>query len=138
MLGPRAAEVLNESHCKTEDELAQTQKVLALYHQRLMEANYTIGALSPHIQRYSAMEALLTDPDRLAAYTVDFFTHVHPLPPKPSASQSLVRPDYPQMPVAQGNTGEVSLGQYRPELRWQVADQMERQGLMAMKRIIHE
>lgn len=137
-IGPRAAEVINESHCALEDELAKTQAVLSLYHQRLMEANYTIGALSPHIQRYKAMEQLMSDPNRLAAYTVDFFTHVHPLPERPSASQSLVRPDFPQMPAQQGSNDGTNLGQYRPDMRWKIADQLERQGALATKRIIHE
>jgi len=92
--------------------------------------------LAPHIERYARMESLLTDPDRLAAYTVDYFTYIKPLPERPNAAASLVRPDFPSMPTNSGGNGQMRLANVRPDQRWMVADRMEAQGLMNGKTII--
>jgi hypothetical protein len=135
-MGPRAAEMLNESHCKLEDLYQQQQQQIAELNQFAVNSYDTMRQLAPHIQRYEAMETLMTDPDRLAAYTVDFFTHVHPLPPRENAVRPLVRPDFPASPAGDGGNGEMRLADVRPEQRWMVADQMERQGLMRGKQIL--
>ncbi len=136
--GPRAAEILNESHCKIEDQLVRltqhAQELQAFGVQSVM----TINALAPHIERYGNMENLLTDSNRLAQYTVDYFTHVDPVPDRPqpeSASASLVRPDFPSIPMP-NTPGGVRLADVRPEQRWMVADQMERSGLLQGKPLI--
>ena len=96
--GGRAAEIINEYACQLEDKLqalTQAYQESMAYNVRSFE---TIQALAPHIQRYQAMENLLTNPDSLAAYTVDFFTYVQPLPERPNAAP-LVRPDFQQFLV---------------------------------------
>lgn len=94
-------------------------------------------ALQPHIERYAAMEHLLTDGNRLAAYTVDYFTHVEPQPDRPNAAASLVRPEFPAMPSGAGQQdGQLRLANIRPDQRWMVADQMEKQGLLRGKPIL--
>jgi hypothetical protein len=135
-MGPRAAEMLNESHCKLEDFYVQQQHQIAELNQFAINSYDTMRQLAPHIQRYEAMENMVTDPNRLAAYTVDFFNHVHPLPPRENAVRPLVRPDYPSTPSSNGGNGEMRLADIRPEQRWMVADQMERQGLMRGKQIL--
>jgi hypothetical protein len=134
--GPRAAEIINESHCRLEDAL----KRAAIENQHLRQfANQsirTINALRPHIERYAKMEHLLTNPERLANYTVDFFTKVVPVPPRPNAAAPLVRPDFPSMPTQSGNSGGVRLGDIRPDQRWMVADKMERSGMLRGKQIL--
>jgi hypothetical protein len=135
-MGPRAAEMLNESHCKLEDMYQQQAQQLAELNQFALTSVDTMAQLYPHIQRYQAMENMVTDPDRLAAYTVDFFNHVHPLPPRENAVRPLVRPDFPSSPSGNGGNGEMQLRDVRPEQRWMVADQMERQGLMRGKQIL--
>lgn len=135
-LGPRAAEILNESHCKIEDQLLRSQQQAHVLHQFALQSVQTMQELAPHIDRYGRMEELLTDPNRLAAYTVDYFTHVQPLPERPNAAASLVRPDFPAMPPSGGGDGQLRLANIRPEQRWMVADQMEKQGLLQGKPII--
>lgn len=85
------------------------------------------------MQRYESMENLLTDPDRLAAYTVDFFTHVHPVD-----NNNNIPPQqrYPQLPPAQQSPNGIDLGSIAPEKRWMVADEMERQGMFNGKPLI--
>lgn len=153
--GRRAAEVLNESHCKLEDELKRYQATATVYARQAtvadrtikalvphiatyQAADRTIRALVPHINRYNNMEQLLSDPTRLAKYTVDMFTHVYPVQAKerPSATQPLVRPDFPSMPSARV-PGNVRLGDVRPDQRWMVADRMEKAGLMRGKPIVN-
>jgi hypothetical protein len=135
-MGPRAAEMLNESHCKLEDLYQQQAQQLAELNQFALTSVDTMRQLAPHIQRYEAMENMVTDPDRLAAYTVDFFTHVHPLPERQSATRPMVRPDYPSSPQGAGGGGQMRLADVRPEQRWMVADQMERQGMLRGKQIL--
>lgn len=135
-LGPRAAEILNESHCKTEDQLQMASQQAQVLHQFALESVQTMQQLAPHIERYGRMEELLTDPDRLAAYTVDYFTHVNPLPERPNAAASLVRPDFPSMPTNSGGNGQMRLADVRPDQRYMVADQMEARGLMNGKLIV--
>lgn len=132
--GPRAAEILNEYACQLEDRMqAMTQA-----YQESMDYNVrsfeTIQALAPHIQRYQAMENLMTNPDSLAAYTVDFFTHVQPLPERPNAAP-LVRPDFPAV-LSNPQPGVPDLSQVHPSERWKVADAMERQGMWQGKVLI--
>lgn len=135
-MGPRAAEILNESHCKLEDALRQTQQQLQEFQKFAIDSVNTVSQLAPHIERYAAMEALLTDPDRLAQYTVDYFTHVHPVPDRPNAAASLVRPDFPSMPASAGGDGQLRLANIRPDQRWMVADKLERQGAFRDKQIV--
>jgi hypothetical protein len=132
--GPRAAEILNEYACQLEDQmeaLNQAYQESMAYNVRSYE---TIQALAPHIQRYQAMENLMTDPDKLAAYTVDFFTYVEPLPERPNAAP-LVRPDFPAV-LSDPQPGVPDLSQVHPSERWKVADAMERQGMWNGKVLI--
>jgi hypothetical protein len=132
--GPRAAEILNEYACQLEDKmeaLTQAYQESMAYNVRSFE---TIQALAPHIQRYQAMENLMTDPDSLAAYTVDFFTYVQPLPERPNAAP-LVRPDFPAV-LSNPQPGVPDLSQIHPSERWKVADAMERQGMWEGKVLI--
>lgn len=132
--GPRAAEIVNEYACELEDRL----QALTQAYQESMDYNVrsfeTIQALAPHIQRYQAMENLMTNPDSLAAYTVDFFTHVQPLPERPNAAP-LVRPDFPAV-LSNPQPGVPDLSQVHPSERWKVADAMERQGMWQGKVLI--
>lgn len=132
--GPRAAEIINEYACHLEDKL----QALTQAYQESMDYNIrsfeTIQALAPHIQRYQAMENLLTDPDKLAAYTVDYFTYVQPLPERPNAAP-LVRPDFPAV-LSDPQPGVPDLSQIHPSERWKVADAMERQGMWQGKVLI--
>lgn len=97
----------------------------------------TIQQLKPHIARYGQMEQMLTDPNRLAAYTVDFFTHVHPVQNQQPQPQ-FQRPEFPGGAPSGGGGRQFSLAQVRPDQRWQVADQMERQGMFQGKVLIGE
>lgn len=97
-----------------------------------------INELAPHIDRYGKMESLLTDSNRLAQYTVDYFTHVDPVPDTPqreNASASLVRPDFPAIPMP-NTPGGIRLADVRPEQRWMVADQLEKNGMLQGKPIV--
>lgn len=132
--GPRAAEILNEYACQLEDQLqalAQQYQESMAYNVRSFE---TIQALVPHIQRYQAMETLLTDPDRLAAYTVDYFTYVQPLPERPNAAP-LVRPDFPAV-LSNPQPGVPNLSDVHPAERWKIVDAMDRQGMLKNKQLI--
>lgn len=107
-----------------------------------VQATMTINGLAPHIQRYANMENLLTNSSRLAQYTVDYFTYIDPIPepePEPvhikSAATSMVRPDFPAIPMP-NTPGGVRLADVRPEMRWQVADQLEKSGLFQGKPLI--
>lgn len=91
----------------------------------------TVNALAPHMERYQEMENLLVDPDRLAAYTVDFFTKVHPV-----NSQPVPQYQHPQLPPAHQSPGGIDLASIRPDQRWMVVDEMERQGLLQGKPLI--
>lgn len=83
------------------------------------------------------MEQLMTDPDRLAKYTIGFFTHVVPINNQQQQQPQFSRPEFPAMPMAQGGgQQQFSLAQVRPEERWRVADQMERQGLFRGKQLV--
>jgi hypothetical protein len=85
------------------------------------------------------MESLLTDPNALASYTVDFFTHVHPVQSvreQQAAQQQMSRPSFPDMPAANAAPGQVSLGQIAPWERYKVSDAMERQGMFREKVIV--
>lgn len=132
--GPRAAEILNEYACNLEDQLQaltqQYQESMA-YNVRSFE---TVQALAPHIQRYQAMETLLTDPNRLAQYTVDYFTHVQPLPERPNAAP-LIRPDFPAI-LSNPQPGVPSLSDIHPAERWRIVDAMDRQGMLKNKQLI--
>lgn len=134
-MGPRAAEIINESHLKLENELIRYQKLFQLANEQLEKANQTIAALAPHIQRYAAMENLLTNPDRLARYTVDFFTHVHPLPNR-TVPQQDVRANFPGLPASSGGSGGFDLAQISPDQRWKVADDLERRGYFRGRQLI--
>lgn len=79
-LGPRAAEILNESHCKTEDQLQLVTQQAQILHQFALESVATMQQLAPHIERYARMETLLTDPNKLTAFVVDYNNHVQTLP----------------------------------------------------------
>jgi hypothetical protein len=148
IFGPRAAEIINESHCKLENELIKTQKLFQIANEQLARANQTIAALTPHIQRYQSMERLMTDPDRLAKYTIGFFTDVYPVQSTREQQQQQLavsqsnpyqRPNFPALPPAQGGGGQqLALASVRPEERWKVADQMERQGMFRTKQLIME
>lgn len=98
-----------------------------------MQSVATMNALRPHMQRYENMESLVTDPDRLAAYTVDFFTYVHPVD-----NNNNIPPQqrYPNLPPEQQSSGGIDLGSIAPEKRWMVADEMERQGMFNGKPLI--
>lgn len=159
-LGPNAAAILNESHCQLEDSLqalanqhAQLQGLYQVQGQHLRNAeatingliphihNYaslerTVDQLAPHIERYQQMESLLTNPDALAAYTVDFFTHVHPVQSVRERQQMQMRPSFPDMPASQATPGQVQLGQIAPWERYKVSDQMERQGMFKQKVLV--
>ncbi len=84
------------------------------------------------------MEALLTNPDSLAQYTVDFFTHVHPVQTvTEQQQQQAARAEFPAMPTAGGSQqGGFTLGQVAPWERYKVADQMEQQGLFRNKVLV--
>jgi hypothetical protein len=119
-----------------EDELNRTKAMLQESIAFNQHSIQVMQQLAPHIERYGAMENLLLDADRLAAYTVDYFTHVQPLPERPNAAASLVRPEFPSMPASSGNDGTMRLANVRPDQRWIVADQMEQQGLLRGKPIV--
>jgi hypothetical protein len=160
VLGPDAAAILNESHCQLEDSLTelknkhtQLQHLYQVQGQHLRAAEQTINALAPHIQnyvslertvdqltphieRYNQMENLLTDPNSLAAYTVDFFTHVHPVQSVREQQQMQMRPSFPDMPASQAGSGQVQLGEIAPWERYKVSDAMERQGMFKQKVIV--
>lgn len=132
--GPRAAEILNEYACQLEDQLqalTQQYEESMAYNIRSFE---TVQALAPHIQRYQAMENLLTDPDKLAAYTVDYFTYVQPVAERPNATP-LVRPDFPAV-LSNPQPGVPILADIHPAERWMIADAMERQGMLRGKQLI--
>lgn len=57
--------MLNAHACAVEDRLAITQQALA---NLVLADQYAIGKLGPHLQRYAKMEAILTDPNKLAIY----------------------------------------------------------------------
>ena len=95
----------------------------------------TIQGLKPHIQRYAQMEDMLTDPNRLAAYTVDYFTHVVPVQ---TQQQQFQRPEFPGGAPSGGGGGQFQLAQVRPDQRWMVADQLEKQGMFRGKVLIGE
>lgn len=120
-------------------QLSQQLQALAQHYQESMQYNATsyetIQALAPHIQRYQAMETLMTDADRLAEYTNNYFTYVQPLPERPNAAP-LVRPEFPAMPVGMGNEGQPRLAEVHPALRWQIADQLDREGAFRQKVLI--
>jgi hypothetical protein len=86
------------------------------------------------------MERLMTDPDRLAKYTIGFFTDVYPVQStREQQQQQYQRPNFPALPPAQGGGGQLlALASVRPEERWKVADQMERQGMFRTKQLIME
>lgn len=132
--GGRAAEIINEYACQLEDKL----EALSQAYQESMAYNVnsyeTIQALAPHIQRYQAMESLLTNPDSLAAYVVDFFTYVEPIPDRPNAAP-LVRPDFPAV-LSTPEPGVPNLSDIHPAERWKIADAMERQGMWQGKILI--
>lgn len=122
-----------------EEELIKTQKLFQIANEQLTRANQTIAALAPHIKRYQNMEQMMTDPDRLAKYTVGFFTDVYPVQGRtqPVAQPQPQRPNFPAMPPAQGGgQQQFSLGNIAPEDRWKVADQMERQGMFKGKQLL--
>ena len=132
-MGPRAAEKINASHCELEDRynaLLEEARALQAFG---MQSVATMNALAPHIARYQEMENLLTDPDRLAAYTVDFFTHVHPTPS--SAEMAQMQGQHPALPPAHHQQA-IDLNSIAPEKRWMVADEMEKQGLFRGKQLI--
>lgn len=119
-----------------EDELIKTRQLLEEFQKFAVDSVNTVSQLAPHIERYAAMEELLTDPDKLAQYTVDYFTHVHPVPDRFNAAASLVRPDFPSMPVSAGGDGQLRLANIRPDQRWMVADKLERQGAFRNKPLV--
>jgi hypothetical protein len=111
-------------------ELGKTQQFAQYQHSVLEQLN-------PHIERYKAMETLLTEPTLLAAYVNDFFTQVHPVQTE-AEQQHSSRPAFPDMPASTGNGGKVNLSDIRPDQRWMVADQMEQAGLFNGKRLVVE
>lgn len=106
----------------------------------LTAAQQTIQNLAPHVERYQKMEALMTNPDSLAQYTVDFFTHVHPVQSvreQQAVQQQMQRPSFPDMPAANAQgSGQVVLGQVAPWERYKVADAMEQQGFFRTKVLV--
>lgn len=150
--GERAAEILNESHCKLEDLYSQQASQLAEFQRFAINAHRTVASLAPHIQRYESMENLLLDPNRLADYTVNFFTHVHPVPStselmqmqqqqqmQPQQMQQVQRAALPATPqgYTNGSNGSrVNLADVPPEHRWMVADRMEKAGMFNGKVLI--
>lgn len=83
------------------------------------------------------MEILLTDPDLLAAYVNDFFTHIVPLP-KQDDAVAYQRASFPEMPTGGSGNSAVNLSDVRPDQRWIVADQMEAAGLFSGKTLVIE
>lgn len=121
-----------------EDQLNQMTQAARELQAFGVQSVQLINELAPHIDRYGKMESLLTDSNRLAQYTVDYFTHVDPVPDRPdptSASASLVRPEFPAIPMP-NTPGNIRLADVRPEQRWMVADQLEKNGMLQGKPIV--
>ncbi len=141
MLSRIAPSQLNKYACDLEDtlqaygaELQKTQQFVQYQHDVLQK-------LSPHIERYKAMETLLTDPTLLASYVNDYFTHVHPVEAgNPAAQQppGYERQPFPSMPSSNSGNGKINLSDVRPDQRWMVADQMEQAGLFNGKQLVIE
>ena len=136
--GPDTAAILNNYSCNLEDALVQTNE-------QLTEG---VGLLQEISEEHSAYEAILTDPDLLADYTVQFFgpegpypvnegnaqpagmrTGVDPMPrqapaPRPE-QQQFQRPEMPvpPQPQPQGNPEDFwnsfgSLADQDPSQAW--------------------
>lgn len=130
---------LNKYACQLEDTLEAYGKQLGATQQFAQYQDSVLQQLKPHIDRYKAMETLLTEPSLLAAYTKDFFTHVHPVQSERDKQEMAVsRASFPDMPPAQGNRSSINLSDVRPDQRWMVADDMERHGMFANKVLVME
>lgn len=145
VLNAIAPSVLNKYACDLEDTLQVYGQKLGETQQFAQYQHDVIEKLAPHIERYKAMETLLLDPNLLAAYVNDYFTHVVPVQSTTeqqaqAQTQGLVqaRPQFPAMPDAQGNSGRINLSDVRPDQRYLIADQMEANGMFSGKRLVVE
>lgn len=129
---------LNKYACDLEDALQAYGEQLGQTQNFAQYQNQVIEKLEPHMQRYKAMETLLLDPELLAAYVNDFYTHVHPVESEAEQQVQAQRTAFPQMPASSGSAGKVNLSDIRPDQRWMVADQMEQAGLFSGKRLVVE
>jgi len=121
-----------------EDTLETYGKQLGATQQFAQYQDSVLQQLKPHIDRYKAMETLLTEPTLLAAYTKDFFTHVHPVESTQERQERAHRQAFPDMPPVQGNRASINLSDVRPDQRWMVADDMERHGMFTNKVLVVE
>lgn len=127
---------LNQYACALEDSLDAHVRSLTESQQFVGYQHQVIEQLRPHLERYKAMEILLTTPDLLAAYVQDLFTQVYPV--QTETNQQLERQGFPEMPSGQTNNSNISLSDIRPDQRWLVADQMEEAGLFSGKQLVVE
>lgn len=147
VLNAIAPSVLNKYACDLEDTLQVYGAKLQETQQFAQYQHDVIEKLAPHIERYKAMETLLLDPNLLAAYVNDYFTHVVPVQSSQEQATALgqqaqglvqARPQFPAMPDAQGNSGRINLSDVRPDQRYLIADQMEANGMFNGKRLVVE
>jgi hypothetical protein len=140
--GENAAEILNRSHCQLEDALEQqvsiNQQLVQEYHSYALATAQLTAELQEHINRYVAMEEMVTDPDKLADYVIQFYTYAHPVPSQSEIQEmSKQRSTLPGTPLPQ-QSESINLSQVPPEKRWMMTDMLEKQGLLKGKMLARD